>query len=45
MKTTFNRAAKIAALIALTAIVTGCCIAPLGHGHYRGGYSQGPYGR
>jgi uncharacterized membrane protein len=45
MTVTYTRIAKITALIALLAIVTGCCIAPFGHGHYRGGYSQGAYGR
>lgn len=35
-----SRLVKAAALLALAAAVTGCCISPFGHHHYRG-YYQG----
>jgi hypothetical protein len=41
MKTTLNRIVKISVLIALAAIVTGCCVAPFGYGH---GHQRGYYG-
>jgi hypothetical protein len=39
-----RRLAKLAVLVVLGAYLAGCCIAPHGWGHERGGYERGGYG-